>query len=89
MPRTHLTDKYCKPKVPPPNYLSELLKRYKKAQTITDDQLAEKFRTCRKTVNSRLNQNADDWNIGELRRYCEALNVPFSDAMAAVQGIQK
>lgn len=84
MPRTHLTEKFCKSKLPPPNYLSELLKRYKKAQKISDEQIASQTGTCRKTVSTRINQKPDDWNIGDLKRYCAVLNVPFGEALDAI-----
>ena len=83
MPRTKIGDKYGKPKVPPPNYLSELLKRYKKAQGLSDEDLAAKLGACRKTVNVRLNQKPEAWNIGELESYCEVLKIPFIDALTA------
>ena len=86
MPRTKLGDKYSKPKIPPPNYLSEMLKRYKKAQKISDDTLAQKLGTSRQTVSTRLNQEPDAWNVGDLRKYCGLLGVPFEDALAAIGG---
>ena len=86
MPRTKLGDLYSKPKVPPPNYLSEMLKRYKKAQKISDERLARELGTSRKTVNTRFNQKPDDWNVGELKTYCKLLGVPFNDALSAIVG---
>lgn len=86
MPRTHLTEKFCKPKVPPPNYLSELLKRYKKASRLTDEEIAEQMGTSRKTVNTYLNQKPENWNIGDLKQYCTLLGIPFETAAEAVLG---
>lgn len=89
MPRTHLTDKYCKPKVPPRNELSELLKHYKNASGMTGDEMARKLGTSRPTVSHKLNQSADAWNIGDLRNYCDLLGVPFADALDAAKGAKK
>ena len=82
MPRTKLDEKFRTLNVPPPNYLSEMLKRYKKAQKLSDDEIAERTGACRKTVNTRLNQKPEAWNIGELMRYCDILGAPIDEALA-------
>lgn len=83
MPRTKLGDKYSKPKVPPPNYLSELLKRHKKAIGVSSEEMARELCVCSKTVNNRLNQKPEEWSVGDIKRYCEILGIPFADAMDA------
>ena len=82
MPRTKLDEKYTKMTVPPPNYLSEMLKRYKKARRLSDDEIAEKTGACRKTVNVKFNQKPEAWNIGELMKYCDILGAPIGEALA-------
>lgn len=85
MPRTKLTEKYSKPKVPPPNYLSEMLKRYKKAKRINDAEIAARVKTSRNTVNAYINQPPEKWNIGDLKRYCDVLGAPIDEALKAVE----
>lgn len=86
MPRTILGEKYSKVKVSAPNHLSELMKRYKKAQGISDVALAEKLGTSRKTVNGKLNQSVDSWSVGDLKMYGKALKIPQAELLAAIGG---
>ena len=88
MPRTKLTEKYSRKPVPPVNALSALLKHHKAYYGITDDDLARELGTSRKTVSTKLNQQPDAWNIGELRRYCDILRCPLQVALSQIGGLQ-
>ena len=79
MPKTKLTAKYCGPKV---NFLRETLKVYKRSSGLTDENIAERMGWSRKKASNALNQPADAWRLGELKRYCRIVGCPLAEAVS-------
>lgn len=86
MPKTRFQDHINKPKsvdVPAPNYVNELMRRYMKAQKMTSSDVGAALSITGGAVRYTLNKPATAWSIGELQRYCKALNIPLADALKA------
>lgn len=74
---------WCRPKV---NHLSVLLKTAKREKHMTDEQIGKLVGSASATVNGHLNKPADKWTIGQIKLYCNALGIPYDEAvLAAVQ----
>lgn len=85
MPRLNCS--FYKPKTPKANYISELLKRYKKANKLTNAVIATKLGTTDRTVTKHLNQSPDEWDIATLRKYCGVLGIPITTALGAISKV--
>lgn len=74
---------WTRPKV---NCLSALLKTYKKERRMTSEQLGKLLGVTGAQVRAQINKPADKWQIGRLKLYCDALDIPYDEAvMAAIQ----
>ena len=74
---------WVRPKV---NYLSALLKTYKKERRMTSEQLGKLLGVTGAQVRAQINKPADKWQIGRLKLYCDALGIPYEEAViAAIQ----
>lgn len=80
MPRISWT----KPKV---NYLSAMLRAYQKERRMTADQIGRLVGGVKgEAVRKQIAKPADMWRIRDLKLYCDALGIPYEDAvLAAVQ----
>lgn len=65
------------------NYLAAVLREYKRASGLTSEQLAEKLGCCDVNVRQQIGKPADQWKIGTLKKYCEAIGCPISVALEA------
>ena len=74
---------WCKPKV---NYLAALLNTYRKERRISADELGKMIGCTGSNVRDQIRKPADMWRIRDLKLYCDALGIPYEDAlMAAIQ----
>ncbi len=73
---------WCKVK-PKVNYLAAAFSAYKKANKLTDEQIAEKLGCTRQSVNARLKTDAGSWTLNSLKKYSAAFGIPFEEAMSA------
>ena len=93
MPKTKLQShmkERKKPLVPPPNYVAELFWRYAKAQQMNSSCIGQALGVSGSAVRHALSRPVVAWTIGEIYRYCNALNVPTEDAlMAASESIRR
>lgn len=70
---------------PPPkiNHLATLLRGYKLAAGMSSEELGTALGCTGDNVRHQLGKPADAWRIGELKRWCDALGVPYDEALAA------
>ena len=74
---------WVRPKV---NYLAALLEAYKKDQRMTYDKLGKLIGCSGQNAKQQMARPADKWTVGQIKAYCDALNIPYEDAaLAAVQ----
>lgn len=86
MPRTKLQNRVqelSRPQVPPPNYVSELFNRYRKAQKISSDDLGAALGVSGSAVRHALSRPVSAWTVEDMSKYCIALKCPLSDALQA------
>ena len=67
-------------KPPKVNRLEACLKMYKRAAGMTSDGLGAKLGCTGNAVRQQLRKRPEEWNIGALLRYCEALGCPPEEA---------
>ena len=71
---------------PKPNYVKSLLTVYRKEAHMTYETLGKLVGCSAQNAKQNVNKPADMWRIRDLKRYCEALDVPIEDAvLAAIQ----
>ncbi len=73
---------WCKVK-PKVNYLAALFGAYQKACGMTQEQVAKKVGCSVPNVSMQIGKDVDLWTVGQIRKYCKALGIPFEDAMSA------
>lgn len=74
---------WCKPKV---NYLSALIKAYKQERHLTADQIGKLVGCTGSNVRDQICKPAENWTIKQIKLYCDALGIPYEDAvLAAIQ----
>ena len=66
------------------NHLAELFRAYRKATGLTSEKLAEKIGCTPENVRAQMNKPVEQWQIGRLFEYCDALGIPHEDALRAV-----
>lgn len=69
-----------KPKV---NYLAAVFHSYRKSTGMTSADIGRVIGCSPENVRKQLTKPADDWNIGHLKKYCDILNIPYSEALEA------
>jgi len=69
-----------KPKV---NNLAALFRAYRMARHMTSVQVAEKLGCTPQNARVQMNKPGEDWNVGQLLRYCDVLGIPYDEAFAA------
>lgn len=70
--------------IPPENKLNTLMRRYMKAQGMTSQSVADLLGCSDANVRTALNKPPELWKAGDLKKYCIAINLPLSDALAAL-----
>lgn len=71
---------WIKPKV---NELAALFSTYRKDRQITSVQIAEKIGCTPQNCRVQMSKPGKDWNIGMLLRYCDAIGIPYDEALSA------
>ena len=65
------------------NELAALFRAYRKARGMTSEDIAAKVGCTAQNARVQMNKPAREWNIGQLLRYCDALDIPYDEALAA------
>jgi len=65
------------------NELAALFRAYRKAKNMTSTQLAEKLGCTSQNVRVQMNKPGKEWKIGQLLKYCDALEIPYEEALNA------
>ena len=69
-----------KPKI---NYLAALFLAYRKARNITCEDVGKAVGCSAQNAAKQMNKPGPDWKIGQLVKYCDALGIPYIDALEA------
>lgn len=85
MPRTKLTEKYCKPKTPPPDYIKALILERIDALDKTPETVAAAMQVSRATWFTRKKEPTNQWTLGEILRLCVFLGIDLEDLRAAIR----
>ena len=85
MPRTKLTEKYCKPKAPKPDYIKALILERINSLEKTPDAIAAVMGISRSTWFVRKQQPTTTWPLGEILRLCVFLGIDLEDLRAAIR----
>lgn len=72
-----------KKKKPPYNHLAAVLRGYKLASGKSSADIGEELGVTGNRVQHMIAQSADAWNIGRLRRFCDAIGCPLREALEA------
>lgn len=77
--------KWCVPKQKqkPYNKLAAVLRGYKLASGLNFEQIGEKLGVTANRAAHMIARPADEWTIGRLRRFCQAINCPLQEALEA------
>ena len=66
--------------VPEPNYISDLIKRYMKAQRLTTDDVGELMNCTGANVRAKLTRPIGKWAVSDIIALCKAVNCPVAEA---------
>lgn len=69
-----------RPKV---NELAALFRTYRTARNMTSAQIADRIGCTAQNARVQMNKPGRDWNVGMLLRYCDALGIPYDEALKA------
>ena len=77
--------KWCspKPKQKPYNHLAAVLRGYKLASGLNFEQIGEKLGVTANRASHMIARPADEWTIGRLRQFCQAIGCPLQEALEA------
>lgn len=67
----------------PYNALAALLRGYKLAAGMSADEIGKRLGVTADNVRHQIGKPADQWNIGQLKRYCDVLGIPYGEALDA------
>ena len=70
--------------IPPPNYLSELFRRYMKAQKLSAAAVGKKLNCTGQNVTHMINRDVDQWKCADVAIYAAVINCPLNEAYEAV-----
>ena len=74
---------WVRPKV---NYLSALMETYKKERRMTYEKLGKLIGCSGQNAKQQMARPADKWTVGQIKLYCDALDIPYDEAvMAAIE----
>ena len=70
---------------PPPkvNYLAAVFRAYRKETGMTSADIGKALGCTPENVRCQMNKPADQWNVGQLMKYCDILHIPYDVAFAA------
>ncbi|MBS7403109.1 MAG: helix-turn-helix transcriptional regulator [Oscillospiraceae bacterium] len=74
-------------RTPKVNYLAAMFSAYRKARGMSSVDVAKKVGCSPQNVRVQLNKPADQWNVGQLKKHCKALDIPLEEACRAAAGI--
>lgn len=66
------------------NYLAGLFRDYRKAAGMTSAMIAGEVDCSAENARCQMNKPAEQWNVGQLMRYCDVLGIPYEEAFEAV-----
>ena len=66
------------------NYLAGLFRTYRKERAMTSAMIADEVDCSEENVRCQMNKPAEQWNVGQLMRYCDVLGIPYEEAFEAV-----
>lgn len=67
----------------PVNHLAATLRGYKLASGLTSDEIGQRLGCSAQNVRHQMSKPAAQWQIGMLRKYCDAIGCPIEEALAA------
>ena len=70
-------------KAKPVNHLSAVLRGYKLAAGLTSDEIGQRLGCSAQNVRHQMSKPAAQWQIGMLRKYCDAIGCPLEEALQA------
>jgi len=62
------------------NYMAAMFKAYRNDRGMTSVDVAERVGCTPQNARVQMSKQADKWNIGDLKRYCDALSIPYEVA---------
>ena len=62
------------------NYLAGVFAAYRAAYKLTSEDVAARVGCTAQNVRCQWSKPADQWSIGQLKTYCEAMGIPISEA---------
>lgn len=65
------------------NYLAAVLREYKRAAGLTSAQIADVLECTPEHVRALLGKPADNWRIGQLKKFCGVIGCPIGEALEA------
>lgn len=65
------------------NELAALFSAYRKARGMTSAEIAAEIGCTAQNARVQMNKPGTEWNIGQLLRYCDVLEIPYSEALEA------
>lgn len=65
------------------NELAALFTAYRRARGMNSAAIAEKIGCAASTARYQMNRPGREWRVGELMDYCDALNIPYQEALEA------
>ena len=72
--------KSAKPKV---NHLSGLFYAYRQSTGLSSAEIGKRVGCSASNARGQMIKPAESWNVGQLLRYCDALGIPYEDAIRA------
>lgn len=67
----------------PVNHLAALLREHKRASGMTSEDLGRQLGCSADHVRHQIGRPADAWTVGQIKRYCDAIGIPYEEAFAA------
>lgn len=67
-------------KVPEPNYISDLIRRYMKAQQLTTDDVGKIMNCSGANIRAKLTRPIGKWAVSDIISLCNAVNCPVTEA---------
>lgn len=70
-------------KTKPHNHLAACLRGYKLSSGLTSQDIADQLCVTADTVRHQIARPADQWRIGDLKRFCDVIGAPYDEALQA------
>lgn len=75
--------KYLGPPRVEVNELAALFTAYRRARKMSSADIAREIGCSPSNARCQMNKPGEDWNIGQLVKYCDVLGIPYEQALAA------